>query len=79
MTVAAIKHPDGTIDLPVTVHAPGLTADGIQTLRPGDPGYDEADADTIPADQHPLLRPRDMRRAAELDAMFARWDARATA
>lgn len=77
--MAAILYPDGHVEVPVTVHAAGLAADGTQVLRPGDPGYDEAAATAVAADQHPLLRPRDTARAAELDATFTGWDTRATA
>lgn len=75
--MAAIKRPDGSLELPLSVNAPGLSGDGTEILRPGDAGYDEAAATAIPADQHPFLRPRDLRRSAELAALFGTWDEQA--
>jgi hypothetical protein len=72
--MAAIINPDGSLDVPVTVTTRALAGDGSLTLWPGEPGYDEAAAGAIPADQHPLRKPRDFRRAAELAALFQTWD-----
>lgn len=77
--MTAIRNADGTVDVPVTAAGPGVFGDGVTTLQPGDPGYDEAAATAIPADQHPLLRPRDHARAAALEAMFATWERRISA
>jgi hypothetical protein len=77
--MAAIMNPDGTVEVPVTAAGPGLFGDGQVTLRPGDHGYEAAAAAAIPADQHPLLRPRDLARAAELESLFAAWEHRASA
>lgn len=70
--MTAILHSDGRVEVPVTAQAPSLAGDGTQVLRPGEPGYEEAAAAAVPADQHPLFQPRDMAHTAELDAMFAR-------
>ncbi|WP_067826092.1 hypothetical protein [Actinomadura kijaniata] len=74
--MAAIVYPDGHVEVPITAVGDHLAADGVQTLWPGDNGYDQAAAAALPADQHPLLAPRNHRRAAELEALFAAWDAK---
>lgn len=38
------RRPDGRIEVPRTVEAAGLIGDAVDTLSPGDPGYDEAAA-----------------------------------
>jgi hypothetical protein len=77
--MTAIMRPDKTLEVPVSVTGPGLAADGTRILRPGDPGYQQLAATAIPADQHPLRAGRNPVRAAELDALFSRWDHRASA
>jgi hypothetical protein len=77
--MAAIKNHDGSIEIPIGTTTRGLAGDGSITLQPGDAGYAEAEAAAVPAELHPLRKPRDTQRAAQLEARFATWDHRATA
>ncbi|RJL23197.1 hypothetical protein [Bailinhaonella thermotolerans] len=63
-----IRRADGTILVPLSVERDGLIGDAVETLRPGDPEYAEAERWAV--DEADLRDPDRERRNAELIATW---------